>query len=106
MKLEHRNNSLNKNGVIHELVEVTWVMRNELIRSFSHPEIKCMDAACKTNRHSRPLVHANSKDSENKRTCASTTLLYDERRVSFNFIFKAIIEITFIQRISPVSLAP
>ena len=50
-----------------------------------------MDATCNTNRHSRPFACINSVHSENKTTCTSTSLFYDEIVVSFNFNLKALV---------------
>ena len=42
--------------VKYELPQVSWVTKNQLLRSRRFPEVQCLDVTCETNKQNLPLA--------------------------------------------------
>ena len=92
------NNALNleetmKINTAHDdgnfLISVSWMTKQNMLRSLRNPEINMIDTARKTNRRNRLSVCVCSVDTENKNVRTVTALLCNKTRASFDFTLKS-----------------
>ena len=68
-----------------EIAKVSWVTKNQLLRSRMFPQVQCLEFTCKTNNYNSPLACTTCVDSEGKDFITQTSLLASEKKVAFVF---------------------